>query len=118
VVAAVLAVVGLYGMISYSVARRQREIGIRAALGARRTQVVGMVMREAVTLMSIGLAVGAAASLLAGRSAGTLLFGLTPHDPPTLVAACLLLATIAGMASFIPARRASCVDPLTALREE
>ena len=118
VVAAVLAMVGLYGMMSFSVARRQREIGVRAALGARRAQVVGMVMREAVTLMSVGLVIGAAATLLAGRSAATLLFGLAPHDPRTLLGACLLLTTIAAIASFIPAKRASDVDPLTALRQE
>ena len=118
VVAAVLAMVGLYGMISFSVARRQREIGIRAALGAQRPQVVGMVMREAVALMSVGLVIGAAASLLAGQSAATLLFGLTPRDPRTLLGACLLLATITAIASFIPARRASRFDPLTALRQE
>jgi ABC-type antimicrobial peptide transport system permease subunit len=118
IVAAVLAMVGLYGMISFSVARRQREIGIRAALGARRPQVVGMVMREAVALMIVGLVLGASASLLAGRSAGALLFGLTPDAPRTLLGACLLLATITAIASFIPARRASRFDPITALRQE
>jgi predicted permease len=118
VVAAVLAVVGLYGMISYSVARRQREIGIRAALGARRLQVIRMVMREAVALMSAGLAIGTVASLLAGESAATLLFGLTPREPRVVLGACLLLTMVTVIASFIPARRASRVDPLTALREE
>jgi ABC-type antimicrobial peptide transport system permease subunit len=77
-----------------------------------------MVMREAVALMTVGLFIGAAASLLAGQSAATLLFGLTPRDPRTLLGACLLLTTITAVASFIPARRASRFDPLTALRQE
>ncbi len=116
--AAVLAVVGLYGMISFAVAQRRQEIGIRVALGAQRPQVIGMMMREAGWLLAIGLAVGAGLSLLAGRSASTLLFGLKPNDPLTLVAACVLLAGVAAVASFVPARQASRLDPLVALRHE
>jgi predicted permease len=118
VVAAVLSMVGLYSMISFSVVRRQREIGIRAALGAQQRQVVGLVMREAVVLMTAGLVIGVGASLLAVRSAASLLFGLTPHDPMTLAGACVLLVTVTAFASFIPARRASRFDPLSALRQE
>jgi ABC-type antimicrobial peptide transport system permease subunit len=116
--AAVLAVVGLYGMISFAVAQRRQEIGIRVALGARRPQVIAMMMREAGWLLAVGLVVGAALSLLAGQTASTLLFGLKPHDPLTLVSACLLLAAVAAAASFVPARSASRLDPLVALRHE
>jgi len=116
--AAVLAMVGLYGVISFIVARRRNEIGIRLALGAERGQVVAMVMREAGRLLLIGVVTGAALSLLAGRGARALLFGLKPYDPLTLVAAGLLLSSIAAAASFLPARRASKLDPMAALRDE
>ena len=116
--AAVLAMVGLYGVISFLVARRRNEIGIRLALGAERGQVVAMVMREAGRLLLIGVLTGAALSLVAGRGAGSLLFGLKPYDPFTLITAALLLALIAAAASFLPARRASKLDPMAALRDE
>ena len=109
---------GLYGVISYVVARRTNEIGIRVALGARQGQVVGMVVREAGWLLVAGVAAGLALSLIAGRSASSLLFGLKPYDPLTLGAAVAVLAAIAGLASFVPARRASKVDPMVALRYE
>jgi predicted permease len=118
VLAAVLAMVGLYGVISFLVARRRNEIGIRLALGAERGQVVAMVMREAGRLLAIGLGTGIALALLAGRSARSLLFGLQPYDPLTLAAAAVLLALIAALASFLPAQRASKVDPMAALRDE
>lgn len=116
--AAVLAAVGLYGMISLIVARRQLEIGVRLALGARRQQVVAMVMRQASLMVVVGVAVGTGLALLAGQSVGALLFGLQPHDPPTLMAAGLLLVVIAMVATFIPARRASKLDPLLSLRSD
>jgi len=116
--AALLAMVGLYGVISFLVARRRNEIGIRLALGAERGQVVAMVMREAARLLAIGVVTGVALSLLAGRGAGSLLFGLRPYDPLTLVTAALLLALIAAVASFLPARRASKLNPMVALRDE
>ena len=116
--AALLTTVGLYGVMSYIVARRRNEIGIRMALGAGRGQVVGMVMGETGRLLAIGTVMGTALSLVAGRWTGSLLFGLTPHDPRTLAGAAALLATIAAMASFLPARRASKVDPMLALRDE
>ena len=116
--AMILAVVGLYGVISYLVTRRRNEIGIRLALGASRGHVVRMVMREAGWLLVIGLVTGTALSLAAGRSAGSLLFGLKPYDPLTLAAASALLAAIAALASFLPARRASKLDPMIALRDE
>ncbi len=114
--AAVLAVVGLYGVISYTVARRRNEIGVRVALGAGRTDVISMVMREAGKLVAIGMIAGTGLSLLAGRAARALLFELKPSDPLTLVTAIGLLAAVAALASFLPARRASKMDPMAALR--
>ena len=116
--AAILAMVGLYGVVSYIVARRRNEIGIRMALGARKDQVVGMVMRDAARLLLFGIAIGGVLSLAATRSAGTLLFGLKPYDPLTLTAAAVLLAAIAVGASYLPARRAANLDPMAALRHD
>ncbi len=116
--AALLAMVGLYGVISYIVARRRNEIGIRVALGAARVQVVRMVMREAVLLLAIGLSIGTVLSLIAGRSAKSLLFQLESYDPLTLAVAAGLLTGIAALASFLPARRAAQLDPMAALRCE
>jgi predicted permease len=116
--AALLATVGLYGVISYTVARRTNEIGIRMALGARRGNVVGLIMREAGLLLAIGIAVGAGLSLAAARTATSLLYGLKPHDPATLGLAVAALAAVAAAASFLPAHRASRLDPMAALREE
>jgi predicted permease len=116
--AALMTMVGLYGVISYIVARRRNEIGIRMALGAQRGQVVGMVMREAAQMLVIGIVTGITLSLLAGRSAASLLFGLKPYDPLTLTGAGALIAVIAALAGYLPARRASRVDPMVALRYE
>jgi predicted permease len=116
--AALLAMVGLYGVISYIVARRRNEIGIRMALGAHRGQVVGLVMREAGWMLVIGVVAGSALALLAGRSASSLLFGLKPYDPLTLISAIVLLAVIAAAASFLPARRAAKLNPMVALRQD
>jgi ABC-type antimicrobial peptide transport system permease subunit len=116
--AALLAMVGLYGVISFVVTKRRSEIGIRMALGARGSQVVGMVLGEAARLLTIGVIIGAALALIAGRSAGSLLFGLKPYDPVTLAGACILLSIIAAGASFLPARRAARMDPMAALRHE
>jgi predicted permease len=116
--AAALATLGLYGLISYMVVRRRKEIGIRVALGASGAHVVGLVAREAGRLLAIGLAVGTALSLVAGRTAGSLLFGLSPDDPFTLAAAAALIALIAAGASTIPAHRAARVSPMLALRED
>jgi predicted permease len=116
--AVILAMVGLYGMICFVAAHRKAEIGIRLALGAKRRQVVTLVMRQAVWMLLLGVPVGIGLALLAGRSARTLLFGVEPHDPATFVAACLLLTIVAVAASFIPARRASKLDPLESLRNE
>src|SRR5262249_27182398 len=116
--AAVLATIGLTGMMAFSVTRRRQEIGIRVALGAQPSQVIGMVLREAGRLVIVGLAIGGALSLVATRSAAALVFGLKPHDPSTFVFACALLTAVATIASMVPATRASRLDPLTALHEE
>jgi putative ABC transport system permease protein len=116
--AVVLATIGLYGVISYTVARRTNEIGIRVALGAQRSDVVGMIMREAGTMLAIGLAVGAVLTLVVARAGASLLYGLKPHDPVTLTIAVVALTLVAAVASFLPAHRAAGLDPMAALREE
>ena len=116
--AAILAIVGLYGVISYRVLRRQNEIGIRLALGASRLRIVLLILREVVAMLLIGLGIGTAVSLAAAQGARSLLFGLSPYDIPTLVVSGCLLALVAGVASFVPALRASRVDPIVALRHE
>jgi putative ABC transport system permease protein len=116
--AGLLATIGLYGVMSYTVERRRNEIGIRIALGADRRTVVGLIMREAAMLVAAGLIVGAAAAIGASLWARSLLFGLRPGDPLTLVAAVGALTLVAGLASYIPAWRASHLEPTVALREE
>jgi ABC-type antimicrobial peptide transport system permease subunit len=116
--AALLATLGLYGVISYMVARRRNEIGVRMALGADRMKVVRLVLREAVLLLAVGLTVGVLLALWAGRAATTLLFGLQPYDPITMLSAVALLTVVALAASYGPARRAAALDPMTALRDE
>jgi predicted permease len=116
--AAALATLGLYGVISYMVARRRSEIGIRMALGASRSGVLRLILKEAAVLLGIGLIVGTALALIGGKAMGTLLFGLKPSDPATILLAVSLLATIALIASFVPAIRAAQTEPMAALREE
>jgi predicted permease len=113
-----LATVGLYGVTSYAVTRRTHEIGVRMALGAMRRNILAMVMREVAVLVAGGLAVGAVAAVMAAKAADALLFGVKPGDPVTLCAAVVLLAAVAAAAGLVPARRASSVDPMTALRDE
>jgi ABC-type antimicrobial peptide transport system permease subunit len=116
--AALLASIGLYGVLSYAVAQRTQEIGVRLALGAARGQIVKMIMREAALLLVIGLAVGIALALAAAKTARALLYGLEPYDPITYLLAATLLAAVASAASYFPSRRASRVDPIVALRCE
>jgi predicted permease len=116
--AAALAVVGLYGVISYMVARRRGEIGIRIALGATRGGVMRLIFAEAGWLLAAGLAIGTILALTSGKAAESLLFGLKPTDPQTILVAVLLLAAVALLASLIPALRAARTEPLAALREE
>ena len=115
--ALLLAAVGLYGMMSYSVSRRRSEIGIRIALGAAPGGVITLVLRRALTLLLAGLIAGAGIALWATKFVGPLLFGLQPRDPMTLVAATLVLTTIGLLAGWLPARRASRIDPASVLRE-
>jgi predicted permease len=116
--AALLAMVGLYGVIAYTVARRTNEIGVRMALGAGREQVLRMILKEALLLTVVGIVAGLVLALLTGSAASTLLFGLQPHDPVTLAAAVGLLGIIACAASYLPARTASRIQPMAALRME
>jgi predicted permease len=116
--AVVLATVGLYGVISYMVVRRTNEIGIRMALGANRSGILSLILREAGWVLGVGVGVGTVLSLAGARAAKSLLYGLTPYDPLTLVAAIALIAIIATAASSLPAQRASKLNPMVALREE
>ncbi len=116
--AAILVVVGLYGVLSYLIAQRRNEIGIRIALGAHRWQVIALVLRDTALMLLAGAAVGLPLALLAGRSASSMLFGLRAYDPATLGFAVALLAIIAALASWLPARAAANLDPVAALRSE
>jgi putative ABC transport system permease protein len=116
--AVVLAMIGLYGVMSYTVAERTSEIGIRMALGAGRADVTSMILRKAATLLVAGLAVGAGLALAAASAASALLFGLKPRDPGTLGIAAAVLAAVALGASYLPARRAAALDPIASLKEE
>jgi ABC-type antimicrobial peptide transport system permease subunit len=109
---------GLYGVLSYGVARRTNEIGIRKALGARHGTLIAMILRETAWLLLAGLIAGGALSAAAIRLITSRLYGLSPGDPVTLVAATLGLAVVAALATWLPAYRAARVDPLVALRYE
>jgi predicted permease len=116
--AVVLASIGIYGVMSYSVTQRAHEIGIRMALGAARRSVLGMVMRQGLTLVGIGVAIGLAGTFGLTRFIASQLYGVQPSDPTTFVVVAITLVGVAAMATFIPAMRATRVDPVVALRDE
>jgi ABC-type antimicrobial peptide transport system permease subunit len=113
-----LAVMGLYAVISYAVARRTREIGIRMALGAARADVLRLVVREGMWLSIVGIAAGTLVALGVGLGLSFVLYGLKPVDAPVLAGVDVLLLGVSGLACYLPARRATRVDPLVALRYE
>jgi ABC-type antimicrobial peptide transport system permease subunit len=116
--AVLLAAIGLYGVISYTIAQRTSEIGIRMALGAQRSGVIRLILREVSLLVGIGIAVGLGLTIAGGRATGSLLFGLKAADPLTLALTVVLLAAISLVASSVPVFRASRLDPMVALRYE
>jgi len=116
--AILLAAIGLYGVISYTVAQRTNEIGIRMALGAQPSGIVQLIIREVSVVIAIGVAAGIVLTLAGSKTASSLLFGLKPRDPVTIAAAVLILTAIGIAASAIPARRAARLDPMQALRNE
>ena len=116
--ALLLAMIGLYGTLAYAVTRKTREIGIRMALGAKPTNVLGMVLRQGITLTLIGVAFGVVATFGATRLISSMIFGVSPYDPLTFVAVAAILSIVALLACYIPARRAMKVDPMVALRYE
>jgi ABC-type antimicrobial peptide transport system permease subunit len=118
ILALVLACIGIYGIMAYTVARRTGEIGIRMALGAQAGQVLRMVLREASWMAVAGVTLGLACALWLARFLSSMLYGLMPWDPLTLTGAAALLLTIAVLAAFGPARHASRVDPIRALRHQ
>jgi predicted permease len=118
VFALILASLGIYGLISYSVSQRTQEIGIRMALGASAREVQMRIIMQTLWLAAIGMAVGTAASWSMAQSAGSLLFDITPRDPGTFLTMLIVLAVVALAAGYLPARRASRIDPMVALRAE
>jgi putative ABC transport system permease protein len=118
VVALVLASIGIFGVLNYTVAQRTQEMGLRVALGAQTRDVLQLVLGQGVRLILLGLAVGLVVSLALTRVLAGMLFGVTPTDPVTFVVVSLLLAGVALLACYLPARRATKVDPLVALRYE
>jgi ABC-type antimicrobial peptide transport system permease subunit len=114
--ALLLGIIGIYGVISYAVAQRKREIGIRLALGARKSELKWMFVRSALVLTAAGVAIGVVAAAILTQSMRSLLFGISPHDPLTYFAVPLILCAAAALASYLPARRAAGINPVEALR--
>jgi len=117
-VAVTLAAIGLYGLLNYVVGARTRELGVRMALGADWRRVVGIVLRDAATMVMAGATVGIAGALMAARLLGALLFEVRPNDPGRLALAVMVLIGVGVIAAFVPARRATRIDPVAALRAE
>jgi putative ABC transport system permease protein len=112
-----LASIGLYGVMAYSVNMRRREIGVRMALGATERGTVSLIVRQGIGLVAAGIGLGLLGSLLVGRALSGMLYGLHPADPVSLGGAAAVLLTVAALACYLPARKASRIDPLLALRE-
>ncbi len=113
-----LACVGIYGIMAYNVARRTGEMGIRMALGAKKSSLLGMVLRETLVVAGLGVALGLSVAVVAARATASLLYDLKPYDPATLTGAALVMLLFALASGFVPARRAASIEPSTALREE
>jgi ABC-type antimicrobial peptide transport system permease subunit len=118
VVGLLLAAMGLYGVLAYSVAQRTQEIGLRVALGAGRSDVLALVVRQGLRLTAIGIVAGALIAVGLGRFLSSMLYGVQPADPATFLGVAVVLAAVALLACYIPARRALCIDPMVALRYE
>ena len=116
--ALVLASAGLYGVVAYAASRRRGEMAIRLALGSSRAGVLQLMLRDLALLVAIGLPLGLGAALACGRVVRSMLFGMAPNDPFTLAAASVVLMLVAGIAGYLPARRAARLDPVVTLREE
>jgi ABC-type antimicrobial peptide transport system permease subunit len=118
VVAMLIAAIGLYSLLAYSITLRYREIGVRLAIGAQSSAITRMIVVHALRLTTAGIAIGIALSLFATRFVQSLIFGISPVDPITFVSVPLLLAAVSLAAAYFPARRASRIDPVEALRQE
>jgi len=118
VVSALLAAIGVYGVLSYAVTQRSKEIGVRIALGARAGQVLALIMRRGLLLTAVGVALGLVAAAIGARSLESMLFGIKPLDPPTFIAVAIGFAIVAAVASYVPALNATRVDPVVTLRDE
>jgi ABC-type antimicrobial peptide transport system permease subunit len=118
ILALVLSAIGIYGILAYSVSRRTAEIGVRMALGAKKSDVLWLIMRETLVLLTIGAAVGVPAALATAHLIKSLLYGLEPSDPLTVTGAAVVLFAAGALAGFLPARRAASIEPTLALRSE
>ena len=118
VMALLLGVIGIYGVIAYTVSQSTREVGIRFALGAQSSQVLGLFIRRGLVLTAVGMAIGLAIAGALTRWISALLFGVSPLDPITYVSVCVVLTAAAVLASYLPSRRATRIDPITALRAD
>jgi ABC-type antimicrobial peptide transport system permease subunit len=116
--ALMLGIIGIYGVIAYVVLQRTREIGIRLALGAQPRQVERMFLRQGLVLTGVGIGIGLVAAVALGRAMSSLLFGIGPMDPTTYLAALAIMLAAAALASYLPARRAAAIDPMTTLKTE